>query len=223
MRKPGPLDQHLVVECGPQTLLETPTPEDPKECRPRRRRVQGRGGAGKLRQLEAEGAVPTPAAAAPKVCEGGPSLEGSSSAVLGPSHAQLVQEATEVLGLSLSEGYGLLDSGATSALHQDSAEEISQSTPVEVQLAVGSASMHVNVQGTLLTQGKVQPILPMAALPRLGCVIQWSEVGFSVKHPVLGLLPTRLNCTSPELPAPLLLKLITDYEGLVTREARARG
>ena len=128
----------------------------------------------------------------------------------------------KVRQISLFEGYGLLDSGATSALCQGSAEEICLATPVEVQLGVGSASMHVNPQGTLLTERKVQPILPMAALPRLGCVIQWSDVGFSIKHPVLGLLPTRLNGTSPELPAPLLLKLITEYEGLITREDRER-
>ena len=214
------------------------TPKDPKDPKAKPKMRPGGKGAGKLKQLEAEGAAPTPpvakvAAAASKAPEGNSAVEGGGNAVLGPSHAQLVQEATEVLRslrlkkisevgggshkvrqISLSEGYG-----ATSALRQGSAEEICLATPVEVQVAVGSASMHVN---PLLTERKLQPILPMAALPRLGCVIQWSDVGFSVKHPVLGLLPTRLNGTSPELPARLLLKLITEYEGLITREDRER-
>ena len=149
-----------------QTGAETPkNPKDPK-AKPKTR--PGGKGAGKLKQLEAEGAAPTPpvakvAAAASKAPEGNSAVEGGGNAVLGPSHAQLVQEATEVLRslrlkkisevgggshkvrqISLSEGYGLLDSGATSALRQGSAEDICLATPVEVQLAAGSASMHVN-------------------------------------------------------------------------------
>ena len=60
----------------------------------------------------------------------------------------------------------------------------------------------------------------MAALPRLGCVTQWSDVGFSVRHPSLGLLPSRLNGTSPELPTPLLLKIIKEYEAVVVRDVQ---
>ena len=73
-----------------------------------------------------------------------------------------------------------------------------------------------------MTRHAVQPILPMAALPKLGCVIQWSDVAFTVRHPTLGLLPARLNGTSPELPVAMILRLITEYEQLVARELRDR-
>ena len=120
------------------------------------------------------------------------------------------------------QGYGLIDSGATSALRQGTRAELDNASSVEVQLAVGSTTMHVNTQGTLLTLNPVQPILLMAAPPRLGRTIQWSDAGFSVRHPTNGLLPVRLNGTSPELPTPLLLRLIGDYEDLVRREMKDR-
>ena len=211
---------------------------------------KGKGNGGKtgsrVKNLGAEetpSAPPLPKVAATAVGSNDPTsaLASKAGPTLGPSQVQLVQEATEVLrSLRLKkvtgpggdshvvrqvvscQGFGLIDSGATSALRQGTRAELESAVPVEVQLAVGSTTMHVNAQGTLLTSQPVQPILPMAALPRLGCTIQWSDVGLSVRHPTCGLLPVRLNDTSPELPAPLLLRLIGDYEQLVKREVKDR-
>ena len=211
---------------------------------------KGKGYGGKtgsrVKNLGAEetpSVPPPPKVAATAVGSNDPTsaLASKAGPTLGPSQAQLVQEATEVLrSLRLKkvtgpggdshvvrqvvscQGFGLIDSGATSALRQGTRAELESAVPVEVQLAVGSTTMHVNAQGTLLTPQPVQPILPTAALPRLGCTIQWSDVGLSVRHPTCGLLPVRLNDTSPELPAPLLLRLIGDYEQLVKREVKDR-
>ena len=76
-------------------------------------------------------------------------------------------------------GYGLLDSGASAALRQGTEQEIDSAIPVTVSLAVGEMVMFRNDSGTLLVREAVQPIVPMSALPLLGCEISWSDPPFA--------------------------------------------
>ena len=169
--------------------------------------------------------------------------EGAISQVSGaaePSQAQppnvtteLAREMTEVLkslrlkklGLSqvLVQGeptYGLIDSGATSALRQARDGELMKARVVQVQLAVGSTELWLLESGTLLSDRPVQPIIPMACLPALGCLVNWSDKGLSICHPTRGKLPVRLTGLCPELPADLTVQSIHEYE--VDQEQRAR-
>ena len=136
--------------------------------------------------------------------------------VVGPAHSVPSSVRVSSLPQSLAEGaaHGLIDSGATAALRTGSQTEIAAATPVSVQLAVGEARMFANAYGTLLTPNNVQPILPMAFLPDLGCTMTWTDRGCSVKHPRKGLLPVRLSHQCPELPVNLVLELINDHEEL---------
>ena len=113
--------------------------------------------------------------------------------------------------------FGLIDSGATSPLRQGSVKELQACQKVTVQLAVGETELFLGDVGTLLSSEAVQPILPMAALPALGCSITWSDKGVSIRHPQKGLLPVRLNGSCPKLPTPIVLQLIRDYESLQRR------
>ena len=133
---------------------------------------------------------------------------------VGPERLESPLARVSSFPLSQGEGtgYGLIDSGATAALRTGSQAEIAAATAVSVQLAVGKARMFANAYGTLLTPNEVQPILPMAFLPDLGCSMTWTDRGCSVRHPRKGLLPVRLSHQCPELPVDLVLELIRDHE-----------
>ena len=135
------------------------------------------------------------------------------------SESPLARVSSFPLGLGEGAGYGLLDSGATAALRTGSQAEISVATAVSVQLAVGEARMFANAYGTLLTPNEIQPILPMAFLPDLGCSVTWTDRGCSVRHPRKGLLPVRLNHQCPELPVNLVLELINEHEEFLERRS----
>ena len=79
--------------------------------------------------------------------------------------------------------YGLVDSGATTAVRTGHSYELQEALPVTVQLAVGEAAMSANKYGTLLSPDQIQPIIPMSSLAALGCVISWTDVGVSIRHP----------------------------------------
>ncbi|CAE7722591.1 mycC [Symbiodinium sp. CCMP2592] len=132
-------------------------------------------------------------------------------------------KALRLSAVSNPTGYGLLDSGASASLRQASPQEIQESRPVSVSLAVGEAVMHVNSAGTLLVRESVHPILPMHALPLLGCEINWTDRGIHVRHPGLGILPVRLKDGTPELPEFLVLRLIGEYERFLLRRETSRA
>ena len=133
---------------GHQQLL------DPASAKEAKGKGRGRGSAkagAKAKTFEIEAtqpATPKVAAAGSQAVEGAPVPDGGGRPALGPSQAQLVHEATEVLRslrlkkvmdpgsmvhrvrqLSDSEGYGLVDSGATSALRQGTPSEIARTCP----------------------------------------------------------------------------------------------
>ena len=78
--------------------------------------------------------------------------------------------------------------------------------------------MHVNSAGTLLVRESVQPIVPMHALPLLGCEINWNDRGIHVRHPAMGVLPVRLRDGTL-----LVIRLIAEYERFLMRHQAARS
>ena len=129
---------------------------------------------------------------------------------IAPSHLSAVKVDDEVT-------HGVVDSGATAPLRQGTSREITERARVKVQLAKGKTELFILKVGALLSEACVQPILPMAALPALGCAIVWSDEGVNITRPVKGSLPVRLNGLCPELPKSVILQLIAEYE-LLQRE-----
>ena len=118
---------------------------------------------------------------------------------------------------------GLIDSGATSAaLRQAVGDELSKAKRVKVQLAVGETELWLSDWGTLLSEVPLQPILPMACLPALGCAVSWTDRGITLVHPSQGVLPVKLRGACPELPADMAVQLIKDFEVLEGRNEAAR-
>ena len=120
----------------------------------------------------------------------------------------------------MSLSTGLIDSGATAALRQALPGELEHAQRVKVQLAVGEVDMWVSP--TLLCEEAVQPILPMARLASLGCVVNWTDKGISICHPKRGKLPVRLSGPCPEVSAELAVQLIQEYESDLTGKEEER-
>ncbi|CAE7252251.1 RE1 [Symbiodinium sp. CCMP2592] len=158
-------------------------------------------------------------AAAPSQGDGNAAINAEILSVL----RSIKTKALRLSAVSNPTGYGLLDSGASASLRQASPQEIQESRPVSVSLAVGEALMHVNSAGNLLVRESVQPILPMHALRLLGCEINWTDRGIHVRHPGLGILPVRLKDGTPELPEFLVLRLIAEYERFLLRRETSRA
>ncbi|CAE7233580.1 RE1 [Symbiodinium sp. CCMP2592] len=158
-------------------------------------------------------------AAAPSQGDGNAAINAEILSVL----RSIKTKALRLSAVSNPTGYGLLDSGASASLRQASPQEIQESRPVSLSLAIGEALMHVNSAGTLLVRESVQPILPMHALPLLGCEINWTDRGIHVRHPGLGILPVRLKDGTPELPEFLVLRLIGEYERFLLRRETSRA
>ncbi|CAE7201781.1 unnamed protein product [Symbiodinium sp. CCMP2592] len=122
---------------------------------------------------------------------------------------------------SLGDGNAAINAEILSVLRfitKASPQELQEFRPVSVSLAVGEAVMHVN-----LVRESVQPILPMHALPLLGCEINWTDRGIHVRHPGLGILPVRVKDGTPELPEFLVLRLIGEYERFLLRRENSRA
>ena len=71
----------------------------------------------------------------------------------------------------------LLDGGATNLLRQcRSQAEWDSATPTVVNLALGEASLRQkDINGTLLTKGRIQPIIPVQDLTMIGVKAVWQE------------------------------------------------
>ena len=70
----------------------------------------------------------------------------------------------------------LLDGGATNPLRQcRSQAEWDSATPTVVNLALGEASLRQKDNGTLLTKGRIQPIIPVQDLTMIGVKVVWQE------------------------------------------------
>ncbi|CAE7319363.1 RE1, partial [Symbiodinium sp. CCMP2592] len=121
-------------------------------------------------------------------------------------------------GLGESHGMALLDSGASHAYRAPhSKEEASTARKVRVQLADGKTIyLRQNKGGTLLAEEEQGggTILPLGSLvSSLGCELKWSrKKGLQVRHPVHGILPTKLVGDTPVLREAEALQLIADLE-----------
>ena len=70
----------------------------------------------------------------------------------------------------------LLDGGATNPLRQcKSKAEWEAATPTVVNLALGEVTLRQKDNGTLLTQGRIQPIIPVQDLTMIGVKVIWQE------------------------------------------------
>ena len=117
------------------------------------------------------------------------------------------------LEVEFDDGTGLLDGGATHPLRQGSTEEIKNAVQVTVELAHGAAQLYQNpVNGTLLSEGPVEPIVPLRGLVELGYTITWSRAGCVVKHPRLGNIECWLRSGCPVVRKDHALALITEIE-----------
>ena len=123
------------------------------------------------------------------------------------------------LEVEFDDGTGLLDGGATHPLRQGSTEEIKNAVQVTVELAHGATQLYQNpVNGTLLSEGPVEPIVPLRGLVELGYTITWSRAGCVVKHPRLGNIECWLRSGCPVVRKDHALALITEIEHMEMEE-----
>ena len=113
--------------------------------------------------------------------------------------------------LDLRQDRGLIDGGATACLRQ--AQPCERQLPkVNVQLACGECSLHINAAGTLLSTEKVAPIVSVRALLRLSYRINCCEEECRIFHPQHGTIPVDASSGCPEISADMALSLIREYE-----------
>ena len=142
------------------------------------------------------------------------------------SKLEHVQAVTQLK--DLGEGRrrkGLIDGGATACLRTAKASERSLPT-LNVELACGSCTLHINQAGTLLSPNPVTPIVSVAALLELGFRIDWSKENCVVNHNTKGQLLVDATSGCPEIEFETALQLIAEYEEHVksrdVHEARVR-
>ncbi|CAE7242309.1 RE1 [Symbiodinium natans] len=112
---------------------------------------------------------------------------------------------------------GLLDGGATHALRQGTAKEISRSEKTVVNLALGSAELYLSPTGVLLSVSPVSPIAPLGALVKeCGCQVTWVEDMCKVWHPKHGWLKVQMQQNTPHVDESTCLMLIKELENLRT-------
>ena len=127
------------------------------------------------------------------------------------------------LEVEFDDGTGLLDGGATHPLRQGSTEEIKNAVQVTVELAHGATQLYQNpVNGTLLSEGPVEPIVPLRGLVELGYTITWSRAGCAVKHPRLGKIKCWERSGCPVVRRDHALALITEIERMDTEKRNDR-
>ena len=127
------------------------------------------------------------------------------------------------LEVEFDDGTGLLDGGATHPLRQGSTKEIKNAVQVTVELAHGATQLYQNpVNGTLLSEGPVEPIVPLRGLVELGYTITWSRAGCAVKHPRLGKIKCWERSGCPVVRRDHALALITEIERMDTEKRNDR-
>ena len=121
------------------------------------------------------------------------------------------------------EDTGLLDGGTTHPLRQGTSDEIKNAEQVTVELAHGAAQLYQNpMNGTLLSEGPVEPIVPLRGLAELGFTITWSRAGCAVKHPRLGKIKCWERSGCPVVRRNHALALITEIERMDTEKRNDR-
>ena len=81
------------------------------------------------------------------------------------------------------------------------------------ELAHGATQLYQNpMNGTVLSETPVEPIVPLRGLVELGYAITWSRAGCVVKHPRLGKIECWLRSGCPVVRKDHALALITEIE-----------
>ena len=107
----------------------------------------------------------------------------------------------------------LLDGGATHCMRTGTASELQLATPTRVGLAQGQAHMHVNAQGTLLTDQLVQPICSLGLLVKeCGYKVSRDDQRFELRGPNGERIETRLRGDCPVVSEGLGLAMIKEIE-----------
>ena len=124
-------------------------------------------------------------------------------------------------GLSLEEGFALLDTGASHAFKTAERADLDKAMPVRVELAGGQyVTLKQTKAGTLLAAAQDEgapsatPILPLGALvQQLGCELTWTRKGgLKVIHPEFGVLKTFVKGNHPMLAETQALDIIAQLE-----------
>ena len=119
-----------------------------------------------------------------------------------------------VLKVAPQEGgkTGLLDSGASVCLRTGTAQELKECGSKEVTLAVGSATMKVNHQGTVLVEGPVSPIVSLGLLVRVGYQLLWTAQGVQLRDRKGKPIAASLDGGCPEVEHDCALRMIAEIE-----------
>ena len=120
-----------------------------------------------------------------------------------------------------SENMGLLDSGSTHPLRQAKNEsELGQTRTVSVTLADGTQTMlKQSEKGTILSEGKASPILPVGALvEQLGYKFNWTARGCRLSHPTKPDVVVKTRSRCPEVRECDAPRLIRELEAAKLRE-----
>jgi len=126
---------------------------------------------------------------------------------------------------SSEEQVVLLDGGATHCLREcKGQEEWESAKEIRVALAEGETVMkQVEKTKTLVTQERVQPIVPMCLVTALGYKVEWTAGDCKIHHPTQGQLPVTLCQGCPTLPLADGLALMEKVEKLQSERAVVRS
>ena len=112
-----------------------------------------------------------------------------------------------------TQGFALLDGGATHALRVARPEERAELFPVEVELAQGSTVLYRHPKHrTLLSLTEVEPIIPLGLLVERGFKVEWRRSGCSIHHPTLGPIPCWLRNGCPIMHRQPALDMLAQFE-----------
>ena len=109
--------------------------------------------------------------------------------------------------------FALLDGGATHCLRRARSDELGRLTPIQVELASGTAMLfrHPDHQ-TLLSMREVEPIIPLHMLIDRGYRLTWKPGHCSIDHPVHGRVECVLRAGCPVMRRREALQLIDQFE-----------
>ena len=122
---------------------------------------------------------------------------------------------------STEEQVVLIDGGATHCLREvKSDEEWKKAKEIRVALAEGDTMMkQVERTKTLITQERVQPIVPMCLVTALGYKVEWTAGECRIHHGTRGQLPVKLCQGCPTLPLEEGMRLMEEVEQLQSGRA----
>ena len=110
-------------------------------------------------------------------------------------------KAVRIARLKSGVKQALLDSGSTHVVRKPKIqEEWEEARWVRVELAAGeTAQMKMTSEGTVLSQGAEQPLIPLMLLSRIGCAVVISTDGMQLTHPTRGIIPVCCTDNAPQI------------------------